>query len=370
MKRLIVTIAFSLVCLTSFAQNTDDAQKAAAEAAAAISKAPELKEAPPKPNYWTNTLLTKINFGQTSLTNWAAGGNNSVSLQSFLDGNANYSKDNVVWSNRLQLDYGFIYSADKPFIQKSNDRIYYESKYAYKAAKSLNYSALFSFKSQFTNSYTYPVPSNKAGEEPTKSEWMDARLLKSGLFSPAYTDLGFGISWVPSKWLTVNIAPITGGFVIVSNDALRPTYSMELRKLNSTEQAEYDEAIKQSYPNAIAKGNAIGKYYKWAKFEFGAKVTIDAKFNINNNFNYTTQLVLFSDYLENPQNLRVNWDNRFDWKVAKYFSFMIVTNLIYDDKIYIVQDSDKDEFPSGRRRVQFKESMSFGFSYTFASKKK
>ena len=98
MKRLIVTIAFSLVCLTSFAQNTDDAQKAAAEAAAAISKAPELKEAPPKPNYWTNTLLTKINFGQTSLTNWAAGGNNSVSLQSFLDGNANYSKDNVVWS--------------------------------------------------------------------------------------------------------------------------------------------------------------------------------------------------------------------------------------------------------------------------------
>ena len=110
--------------------------------------------------------------------------------------------------------------------------------------------------------------------------------------------------------------------------------------------------------------------YRPARFEFGAQVKTDIKLQVNDNFNYTTQLVLFSDYLNKPQNLRVNWDNRFDWKVAKYFSFTVTTYLIYDDKIKIVSEADQDLYPDGRRRIQFKESLAFGFSYTIASKKK
>ena len=96
---------------------------------------------------------------------------------------------------------------------------------------------------------------------------------------------------------------------------------------------------------------------------------MDAKVNINDNFSYSTQVVLFSNYLDKPQNLRVNWDNRIDWKLAKYFSFTITTNLIYDDKVMIISDKDKDQYPNGRQRVQFKESLAFGFTYTIASKK-
>ena len=367
MKKLIIAIALFSTGVSAFAQ--DDVQKAAAEAAKAISEAPEAASPKHKPNYWTNSVLTKLDFGQTSLTNWAAGGYNSVSFKSFVDANANYAKGNMTWSNRLQLDYGFFYSNDKPFIQKSDDRIYFESKWGYKATKELNYSARFSFKSQFSNSYTYPVPKTDGSHDPTRSDWMAARLLKSGLMSPAYTDLGFGIDWVPNKWLSVNVAPVTGGFVIVNNEWLRPTYSMSLRKLDAEEQAAYDAAIAVTYANAIEKGKAIGQYYRGAKFEFGAKITTDAKLQINDNFKYSTQFVLFSDYLDHPENLRVNWDNRFDWKLAKYFSLTVTTNMIYDDKIYIVQDKDVDRYPNGRRRMQFKESLAFGFAYTIASKK-
>ena len=67
--------------------------------------------------------------------------------------------------------------------------------------------------------------------------------------------------------------------------------------------------------------------------------------------------------------MRVNWDNRLDWKLAKYFSFTLTTNLIYDDKIMIKNDKDIDMYPNGRQRVQFKESLAFGFTYTIASKK-
>ena len=53
------------------------------------------------------------------------------------------------------------------------------------------------------------------------------------------------------------------------------------------------------------------------------------------------------------------------WKLAKYFSLNLTTNLIYDDTVLIVDD----EHPNGHRTVQFAEALQFGFTYTFATKK-
>ncbi len=92
-----------------------------------------------------------------------------MTLKSFIDATANYKKEELFFNNRLQLDYGFLYSEDKPFIQKSDDRIYYEGKFGYKATQRLNYSAQFSFKSQFSNSYNYPTPSKPTGADETGS---------------------------------------------------------------------------------------------------------------------------------------------------------------------------------------------------------
>lgn len=364
---------------TMFAQEATDAQKAAEEAAKAISDAPQVVEAVKKPKYWTNSLLTKIDFGQTSLTNWAAGGYNSYTLKSFLDGNANYKKDDLFFNNRLQLDYGFLYSADKPVIQKSDDRIYYEGKFGYKATEKLNYSAQFSFKSQFTNSYNYPTPTAPDGAaddwQPGKQDWKDARKLKSGFMSPAYTNIALGIDWVPAKWLTVNFAPLTGGFVIVTDEALRSSYSMDPKKIYDSVKDLTDEeanalgvADKELY-DEYKDGLTTGASYRSARFEFGAQLKIDAQVTINDNFKYTSQLVLFSNYLDKPQNIRVNWDNRFDWKIAKYFSLTMTTNLIYDDDVLVKTEKILKTHPNGKKAIQFKESLAFGFSYTIASKK-
>ena len=108
-----------------------------------------------------------------------------------------------------------------------------------------------------------------------------------------------------------------------------------------------------------------GSQLRSARFEFGAQLKVDAKVNVNDNFSYSTQVVLFSNYLDKPQNMRVNWDNRIDWKLAKYFSFTVTTNLIYDDKVMIFSEKDGKT----HQRIQFKESVAFGFTYTIASKK-
>ena len=143
----------------------------------------------------------------------------------------------------------------------------------------------------------------------------------------------------PKPWFSLNVAPLTGGFVIVDNPELRKAYGMELE----------DDGVN----------------YKGSRFELGAQVKADANFTINDNLKYTTQLVLFSNYLKNPQNIRVNWDNKVFWKMAKFFTMTFSTNLIYDDTVWITND----EHPGGFRTWQLKEFFEIGFSYTISSKK-
>ena len=121
-------------------------------------------------------------------------------------------------------------------MQKSDDRIYLESKWGYQATGNLYYSADFNFRSQFSNTYEYPTPSAKAdgsalgeGEEYEAADWRHARVLKSGLLSPATTNLGLGLDYKPFKWLSVNLAPLTGGFVIVDNPKLRASNGQPLK---------------------------------------------------------------------------------------------------------------------------------------------
>ena len=350
MRKIFTLLAVSCLALT--AAHAQDAQKAAAEAAAALTAAQDVPAAAPKPTFWNKTLLTNINFTQTSLTNWVAGGYNNYTLAGYIDANANYKKDKMIWNNRLQLDYGFLYSQDKPIIQKNKDRIYLESKWGYETPiRHLSYSASFDFKTQFDDNWNYGTPKEFTGDEPTRDDWLNARKLKSGLFSPAYINLGLGVLWTPNNWLSVNLSPINAGFVIVQNESLRKTYGMELL-----------DAYKDT-PAADIRDS----YYRSSRFELGAQLKADAKFQINDNINYTTQLVLFSNYLHNPLNLRVNWDNKFFWKLAKFFALTFSTNLIYDDTILakdITGDGKNDV-----QAIQFKEFLELGFSYTFASKK-
>ena len=350
MKKLLLSIAALAAIVPAFAQ---DAQEAAAKAAAALTAAQDVPEVVKKPVYWTESILTNINFTQTSLTNWVAGGYDNYTLTANIDANANYLKDKMKWNNRLQLDYGFLYSEDKPLFQKNKDRIYFESKWGFATpVQHLDYSASFDFKTQFDNNYTYKTPATSTDTEgnviePTTDDWKAARVLKSGFFAPAYINLGLGLDWTPTKWLSVNFAPVTGSIVAVDIPDLRKTYGM---------------ALKDGIETATS-----GDDYRSMRFAFGAQLKADAKFVINDNLNYTTQLVLFTDYLNQPiTHTRINWDNKVFWKIAKYFALTFSTNMIYDPEV-IVTLEDSTEVQSA---VQFKEFFEFGFTYTFSPRKK
>ena len=320
--------ALAALCAPTFAQ--DNAQQAAADAAAEFAAAAQDEAPAAKPKYWTCSSAFDLGVNQTSLFNWAAGGYNNLNLAAGIDAKADFAKNLLTWNNRLQLQYGFFWSQDKSnVLQKSNDRIYLESKLAYRTAKDSkwNWTASYDFRSQFTDTWGKYVE-----DEANPGMWMHSNL-KSGFISPAYNNIALGIEWKPSDWFDVNISPLTGSLILCTNSELRKAYGMPLIS-GADESAVYGKML----------------------FQFGASVKANAKFAINDAFLYETQLVLFTDYLNRPfrQN-RVNWDNKITWQIAKFFKIGINTWLIYDPIV---------EIDGVTSKVQFKDFLAFNFTYT------
>ncbi len=279
---------------------------------------PVLVPPPPPPSRWTKGTLLQLGFSQLSLTNWASGGYDNIALNAFVNVYRNYTYQDMFWENRLQVGYGFIQSFGDRY-RKSDDKFIFDSKVGYRALDKFFASASFNLRTQMTKGFTYP-----ANRDP---------VLVSNLFAPAYFSLGVGLDYKPVKPLSVNFSPLTGNLVIVTIEELRTRYG------NKVDQA--------------------------AKLELGAQLKFDYKHKISNNLTVNSTLNFFSDYLGTPKNIKVYWDLFIDTKLNKYFSASLRSNLIYDDDI-LIADKEGNLAP----RLQFKEIVSIGFSYTFGDFRK
>ena len=56
---------------------------------------------------WTTEGFAGLKLTQVSLTNWSAGGDNSVAFDLQGTYQANYKKGKHIWNNRLELAYGY-----------------------------------------------------------------------------------------------------------------------------------------------------------------------------------------------------------------------------------------------------------------------
>ncbi len=82
------------------------------------------------------------------------------------------------------------------------------------------------------------------------------------------------------------------------------------------------------------------------------------------NITLLTQLDLFFNYLDNPENVDVNWQNAVNLKVNKLISMSIFTHLIYDDELDTEFDNNKDGVIDEKGpRLQFKETLGIGISF-------
>ena len=270
---------------------------------------------PKKPTFWTNSLLSQVNFSQTSLTTWAAGGNSSVSLGGYIDAKANYAKNDIIFQNRFQAGYGFVKTIGD-ILKKTDDRLFFDSKFGYKATDKLYISASFGVKTQIAKGYKYTAKDTT---------------LVSQFAAPLNSTLALGMDYNPLPWLSVTFAPLTGGIVVVSVPELRENYGNKP-----------DEKV---------------------RMEFGTQLKVKMDKEVFKNVKVDTELILFSDYLNKPQNIQVYWDLSISMQINKFMNANIRTNLIYDDNIKIA-----DKYGNKAPRVQFREILSIGFSYTLSNK--
>ena len=281
---------------------------------------------------WTKGGVGRLTFTQVSLTNWAAGGNSSISGVAFLNLFANYKKKRTTWDNTLDLAYGLIREEDGPTV-KSDDRIELNSKYGQYAFKHWYYTALVNARTQFAPGYEIP------GNDST---------LISDFLAPAYIQTGLGMDYKPSDNFTVFIAPIAGKTTIVNNQDLANAGAFGVEKATFFDDGSIDQ-----------EGKKI-------RNEFGGFFKMMYKRDLGKTTKFQTKLDLFSNYLENPGNIDVNWEVLFAAKIGKYFEASLITNLIYDDDINFAVDRDGDGFEDGTGpRTQFKQVFGLGFSYKF-----
>lgn len=265
-------------------------------------------------SYWKKSGLVSANFAQVSLTNWAAGGQSSMSGVFMLNYLANYKKDSLSWDNYIDLRYGFL-KEDGNDMTKSSDRIEFNSKLGYNTGTGWNYAALVNFKSQFAPGYNYPRTPN------------DTYISK--FLAPAYVNVALGMDY-KNDFLTLFISPATGKFTIVGDDDLSAA-------------GEF--------------GVDPGKKFR---AEFGGSVRFGAQKEIVKNVTASTKLDLFSNYFHNPANIDIDWTFMLNMKVNEWLSANFLTQMIYDDDIKIV-DKDGNSAPL----IQFMEMFGVGLSVKF-----
>jgi len=245
---------------------------------------------------WKKGGLFSLNLSQGSLSNWAAGGDEfSLSLNAILSAYAFYKKDKNSWDNTLDMNFGFLRTTSLGN-RKNDDRFDIWSKYGYALSPKWNAAALFNFRTQFANGYTYSS-TNKT--------------FSSSFLSPAYLILSLGLDYKPNENFSVFISPITTRWVMVKDDTLS------------------------------AKGFYGVTPGKTTREEFGAFLSAQFIKALSKTVVYKGRLDLFSNYKHNPEKIDVFMTNLFSVKLTKVLAATWNVDIIYDDDVRLFGSDGK-----------------------------
>ena len=277
-----------------------------------------------QPQGWSHKGNFGLNFGQSSYTNWAAGGQSAINGQALFNYELRYLKGKFKWDNILNTSLGYSYFDFKKKPIKTDDRIEFTSLAGIKATEHLNYSAELAFRSQFAKGYDYAT---------------DSSTYISKFLAPAYITLGVGIEWVPSTYFSLYFSPLTGRVTIVNDDRLAEEGAFGVNELDKNDTITHTNFAK-------------------IRYEFGARAVAKFQYPIAKNIDFNSKLELFSNYLKNPQYIDVDWQNMLVLKVNDWLNCNLSTHLIYD---YDIPFYDEAGVKIEGSKVQFKEVLAIGF---------
>lgn len=239
-----------------------------------------------KPMGWTKKGMFTFLANQASFNNWLAGGQSNVSGNIGVNYDFNYKNDKWNWDNKIIAAYGLTKLKGQD-LQKSDDRFVFNSLAGRKASGEWFYSLFFNFQTQFDSGID-----------------LASGIKTSHFFSPAYFQFGPGMLWKKSDNLKVNFAPATSKLIVVHPHftELGPSFGVE-------------------------QGDS-------SRYEFGAAINGYYKFNVMENVSFENILNLYSNYVEDPQNVDIDYTLNIVLKVNKYLTTNFAFQTIYDDNAF------------------------------------
>lgn len=240
------------------------------------------------PVFWDLGMTSSFTLNQTSHTNWARGGQNSMSGMLDLSGNANFKdeKGKRGWTNTARLRYGAIITEEHGY-RTNTDIIELNSQYSRVLLDNLNLSASLYGRTQIAKGFNFPndsVPVSK-------------------FLSPGTFTLGLGLDYTPFKDTRINFAPLS----------YRNTFVLDTTTIDQTR-------------HGIASN-------KRARHEMGGQLVLRNSINLTEDLRMTNAVRLFSGYLQKPLNMDVDWEMSLDMQISWYFAIRLNMHLIYDEDI-------------------------------------
>jgi hypothetical protein len=281
-----------------------------------------------KPQYWKYRSEASFVLSQTALTNWVRGGENSVASLMEIIGFADYNNNlyKVSSNNFIRLKLGFLKSGDDP-LRKNVDLLETNSKLNHKAFGKFDFSGILLFKTQLAVGKNY----NTDPPEPV-----------SKFFNPAILTVGIGLDYKPNKRTSINFSPLSYKGTFVTDTAM-------------IDQTKY----------GIAKD-------KRSLNEPGVSLMVTNEYKPFKNVIVINRLQLFTNYINNPQNIDVDWEMNVAASLNWFTDVKFNAHLIFDDdtKTVVLDDNKQPELrPDGSvkktARIQFKEMLGFSLVFRF-----
>jgi len=272
-----------------------------------------------KVHNWLHTLVGSLHGTQAYISNnWYQGGENNLNLLADVQWDCNLNQNlhpKWLFNNTLHYRLG-IATAKGDSLRKysiNEDNFQFNSQLGYKAVKNWYYSVTLLFKTQMFNNYV------------TNTNNLAASFLSSGELT-----VGLGMSYNYKdkngyKTFTLSIAPLS--------------YNMKIcRDIDRIDPTQF--------------GIDAGHH---TKHSFGSNLEAKFEWKITPSITWKSRLYAFTDY----SYVQGDWENTLSFAVNSFLNTQIFTHLRYDKSHPWSQDW---------RYWQFKEILSFGLTYKFATK--
>ncbi len=315
-KSIIVLASFAMLAVpfNTFAQVDTEGRQSADQLAKVAALAADSIP-------WKYKAVTGAGFNMVQLSNWAGGGQNSVTIRGLFLGSLDYAQNNFSWDNDLDLGYSITNQGDQGY-RKADDRIILTSKASMKQNEVLRYTGLLDFRTQFAIGFNYD---QRDPRDSTRFQQV------STLMAPGYLTGAIGMEWTPVKEFTLLASPLSSRAIFVLDDYLASIGSFGV---------DSGQSVKADL------GGLLNATLDWEVFE---------------NVRWKSRVNAFMRYRA-PDLWVVTVENAVLLKVNSFLSVGFLTDIFYDDRVPITRD-DKTVGPS----TQLRNQLVINFTHTFSN---